>query len=204
MKWQLLVGVGALASIGVAGLWLKERLQGEDGTPASEENRNVNAQEQQGKGASKPQAAADSVAQEKGFCKAELERFGNKFEDLYTPLRQVAEQSGYRVDEGDLAFSWDARLEDDGRMEHLYRKWQDLKGYSDREKLGKWYYFLLSLGVSYSTEQSVVLDEKAMKKYDFVDDWKPYIGQTLQVKAGYWYLGNTVLEKGILVVDAEA
>lgn len=196
MKWHLLAGIGAMAGIGAVGLWLMKKLQGEDGTRTSEEGWNKNDENDL--------KTADSVAQEKGLCKTELERFGGKFEDLYTPLRQIAEQSGYRVDEGDLAFSWEAGLEDDERLRHLYGKWQSLEEYSDREKLEKWYYFLLSLGVSRSTEKSVVLDEKAMKKYDFVDDWKPYIGQTLQVKNGYWYLGNTILEKGDLVVSAEA
>lgn len=184
MKWQWLVGIGAMAGIGAAGLWLRKKIQGEEGWNKNDENGQKNSGDE---------------SQEKSLCKAELERFGGKFEDLYSPLRQIAEQSGYRVDEGDLAFSWEARMEDDERLQYLYRKWQSLGEYSDGEKLEKWYYFLLSLGVACSTEQSVVLDEKAMKKYDFVDDWKPYIGQTLQVKNGYWYLGNAILEKGNLV-----
>ena len=211
MKWQWLAGMGAMAGIGVVGLWLMKRLQGEEGTRTSEEDRiknhgndqRSNGQESQSQG-NPDMRTTDSVTQEKSLCKAELERFGGKFEGLYAPLRQIAEQSGYRVDENDLAFSWEAGLEDDERLRHLYGKWKSLEEYSDREKLEKWYYFLLSLGVSCSAEQSVVLDEKAMKKYDFVDDWKPCIGQTLQVRKGYWYLGEAILEKGSLVAGAEA
>lgn len=210
MKWQWLVGIGAMAGIGAVGLWLTKKLHREDGIRTSEDDWKKNddnsqkKNEQDGQGQGSPNLKTeDTSVQEKSLCKAELERFGGKFEDLYEPLRQTAEQSGYRVDEGDLAFSWEARLEDDERLHHLYRKWQSMEEYSDREKLEKWYYFLLSLGVSCSTEQSVVLDEKVMKKYDFVDDWKPYIGQKLQVKNGYWYLGNAILEKGNLVMSGE-
>ena len=210
MKWQWLVGIGAMASIGAVGIWLTKKLQGGEQNRNSEENWNKNGEnvqkcngcesQEQGNPGKK---TTDSMAQEKSLCKAELERFGSKFEDLYAPLRQIAERSGYRVDEGDLAFSWEAGLEDDERLQNLYQKWQSMEEYSDREKLEKWYYFLLSLGVLCSTEQSVVLDEKVMKKYDFVDDWKPFIGQTLQVKSGYWYLENAILKKGNLVVSAE-
>lgn len=199
MRWHWLAGVGVIAGIGAAGLWLLKRLKERGGTQipkdAWEENSTGNQK-------SYSRDAPDCAAQETKPCKEELEQFGSRFADLYEPLRQVAQKTGFQVDEGDLAFSWEARLEEDERVRHLYQKWQTLQEYSEGERIEKWYYFLLSLGMAYSTEQSVIFSEETLKKYDFVDDWKAYIGQTLQVKKGYWYLGDAILEKGNLNVCA--
>lgn len=185
MKLYWLLGAGVLAGIGAAGFWLAKRF------------REGSAEQNQGGGDKKDWEECESR-----LCRAELERYGDRFADLYAPLRLAAEKTGYRVDEEDLAFSWEARLADDERVCNLYQKWQTLEAYPDGKKIEEWYAFLCSLGVARSVERSVVLREETMKKYEFVDDWKSYIGQTLQVKNGYWYLGNKILEKGVLTIGA--
>lgn len=177
MKWFLLVGAGIGIAVVMAGIRMMKKMKNGAQSEKSET------------------AVGDGNVEQ---CRLELKRYGGKFTDLYEPLRQVVEKTGHLVDKENLLFSWEARMEDDKRVLHLYQTWQSLQQGSEEERIIKWYKYLLELGARYSSEQTVMFDRTALKKYNFVDDYEAYLGKELTVESPYWYYEEIILDKGIL------
>lgn len=144
---------------------------------------------------------AEKAALEKS--KEEFADCAGNFSGLYEPL--------YMMGKGNIKFrrgimgDWVTRTANLAGAENYRKMWEprfsDYNSWDQEQGLAKvneLLSFAFSAGVCRDTTAQITVDSTTYKKYGTSDDELVEAGNTAKVKTPYWFIGDKVLEKGVI------
>ena len=124
------------------------------------------------------------------IAKVEFLKITDKFTGVYESLYAVAHQKAVRPDE--VINDWSNRIQHLSQASNFQRLWLECK-----EQPLKIIDFFKGCGVERDNRKTLVADQLTRYMY-FTDTDMPEIGATYEILFPCWYIGETVLEKGII------
>jgi hypothetical protein len=133
----------------------------------------------------------------------EFAEHAHAFSGLYEPLYMMAE--GIIKYRASIMGDWVTRTENLTGADNYKGMWNSrLSGYSswDKEqglvKINELLSFVLDAGVCRDMAAEITVDNTTYKKYSTSDDEMIEAGNPAKVKTPYWFMGDEILEKGII------
>jgi hypothetical protein len=141
------------------------------------------------------------TAEEK--AKEEFAACADTFSGLYEPLYLMGkENKKFRVG---VIGDWMTRTANLSGADNYREMWDSrLSGYEswDKEqgiaKINELLSFVLSAGVCRDAADQITVDGTTYKKYSTSDDEMIEAGSPARVKTPYWFIGDKILEKGVI------
>lgn len=144
---------------------------------------------------------AEKIAQEK--AREEFTAAAAAFSGLYEPLYLMGKESiKFRIGVIGDWVTRTANLTDAVNYQNMWKfRFLDYSSWSKEEgltKINELLSFIFDAGVCRDTAAQITVDDTTYKKYNTSDEEMIEADNSASVKTPYWFIGDTILEKGII------